>query len=231
MTSSPPSRRRWLRFAASIGTLTVLLALAALAFWHYWLRWPAGAGPAGPPVDRAAFAREWTDGEVFLVGLGDSVTAGFGARPGYSYFDRLIRNPPEEFPEMQGVCLSAVFPRLRFTNLAVNGSTSLHHVRSQLPKLPRQPTNVLGLVVITTGGNDLIHNYGRTPPAESAMYGATLAEARPWIESFRTRLNGMVATITNAFPGAATSSSATSTIRPTAWATSTGRACRGGRMG
>lgn len=201
MTPSPPTRRRWLRFAARTVTLTVLLALAALAFWHYWLRWPVGAGPAGPPVDRADFARGWTDSEVFLVGLGDSVTAGFGARPGYSYFDRLVRNPPEEFPEMQGVCLSAVFPRLRFTNLAVNGSTSLHHVRSQLPKLPCQPTNVLGLVVITTGGNDLIHNYGRTPPAEGAMYGATLAEARPWIESFRTRLNGMVATITNAFPG------------------------------
>lgn len=201
MKPSPTSRRRWTRFVAGTFGITTTLVLAALAFWHYGLRWPAGTGPAGPPVDRTAFERVWTPREVLLVGLGDSITAGFGARSGYAYFDRLVRNPPEELSDLAGVCLSAALPGLRATNLSVNGSTSLHHVRSQLPKLRPQPTNILGLVVLTTGGNDLIHNYGRTPPAEGAMYGATLTEARPWIDNFRLRLDGMVAAITNAFPG------------------------------
>jgi lysophospholipase L1-like esterase len=201
LMTPPTNRRRWARFAAGTLGITAVVVLAALAYWHFWLRWPTGTGPAGPPVDRTAFARMWSSREVFLVGMGDSITAGFGARPGHSYFERLVRNPPEEFGELQGVCLSRVLPKLRVTNLAVNGSTSLHHVRSQLPKLQRHTTNVLGLVLLTTGGNDLIHNYGRTPPVEGAMYGATLAAARPWIENFRLRLDGMVATITNAFPG------------------------------
>jgi hypothetical protein len=34
---------------------------------------------------------------------------------------------------------------------------------------------------MTTGGNDLIHWYGATPPREGAMYGASLAQAQPWI--------------------------------------------------
>ncbi len=45
---------------------------------------------------------------------------------------------------------------------------------------------------MTTGGNDLIHNYGRSPPREGAMYGATFEQARPWIENFDKRLGEMI---------------------------------------
>ena len=38
--------------------------------------------------------------------------------------------------------------------------------------MPVQPDDVFGLVVMSSGGNDLIHWYGRTPPREAAMYGA-----------------------------------------------------------
>ncbi len=108
-----------------------------------------------------------------LVGLGDSVTAGFGARKGYSYFDRLILNPSDEFQDMNGICLGKVLPKLTFTNLAISGSTSFELLEKELPHLTQAESNTLGIVVITTGGNDLIHNYGRTPPREEAMYGAT----------------------------------------------------------
>jgi len=70
---------------------------------------PAGSGPAGPVVGHDAFSAVWSHRPVLLVGLGDSVTAGFGARKGYSYFDRLARNPADEYPQMNGICLSAVF--------------------------------------------------------------------------------------------------------------------------
>ena len=75
-------------------------------------------------VDHNSFSYAWTTRPVLFVGLGDSVTAGFGARKGYSYFDRLVKNPADEFPDMNGICLSAVFPKIQSTNLAISGSTS-----------------------------------------------------------------------------------------------------------
>jgi lysophospholipase L1-like esterase len=136
-----------------------------------------------------------------LVGLGDSVTAGFGARKGYGYFDRLVKNPPDEFIDLNGICLSAVMPKLQFTNFAISGSTSLEHVERELPRLAMISSNVLGIVVITTGGNDLIHNYGRTPPRDQAMYGADWEKARPWIDNFQQRLDLMISQIEVRFPG------------------------------
>jgi lysophospholipase L1-like esterase len=136
-----------------------------------------------------------------FVGLGDSVTAGFGARKGYSYFDRLAKNPVDEFPEMNGICLASVFPKFQFTNLAVSGSTSSEVLSRQLNSLTTNAPDVLGIVVMTTGGNDIIHNYGHTPPREEAMYGASLDEAKPWVENFRRRLDSMLEQINSRFPG------------------------------
>lgn len=54
---------------------------------------------------------------------------------------------------------------------------------------------------MTSGGNDLIHWYGRTPPAENAMYGATWQQAQPWIANYEQRLDRMLAAIKSRFPG------------------------------
>lgn len=178
----------------------ILLGTVLFYLFIYFVH-PVGQGPAGPPVARDAFARSWTDRPVWLVGIGDSVTAGFGARRGYSYFDRLIKNPTDEFADLQGICLGAVIPRLQATNLALSGSTSLEHMKKELPRLPIADSNVLGIVVLTTGGNDLIHNYGRTPPRDQAMYGASLEQAKPWIEDFDRRLDSLLDEITAHFPG------------------------------
>lgn len=138
---------------------------------------------------------------MLLVGLGDSVTAGFGARKGYAYFDRLAKTPADEFPELNGVSLSSVFPNLSVTNLSVSGSTSGEVVGRQLSLLPTNDVSVRGVVVMTTGGNDLIHNYGRTAPREEAMYGATWEEAQPWLENFARRLEEIITQTKNRFPG------------------------------
>lgn len=181
--------------------LVLLTALAAYLFYCLWLEMPVGSGPAGPEVRRAAFATPWSDRSVLLLGLGDSVTAGYGASPGLSYFDRLAANPPGEFPEMQGICLKAVLPNLRVENRAISGSTSLEHWDRQALKLREYPRDTWGLVVLTTGGNDLIHNYGRSAPREGAMFGATVSEATPWIRNFEARLERMLTRITKSFPG------------------------------
>lgn len=185
--------------------LILMVAVAAICMAGTWVYFtqsrPVGSGPAGPAVPAAQFAQPWTDRQVLLVGLGDSVTAGFGARKGYGYFDRLASNPEDEFPDLRAISLSAVLPGLRITNLAVSGSTSFEHAEKQLPRLPVAESNVLGLVVITTGGNDLIHNYGRTPPREQAMFGATWEQAQPWVKQFETRLAFILREIKSRFPG------------------------------
>jgi lysophospholipase L1-like esterase len=179
----------------------LLLILGMAAFLFFRFARPPGSGPAGPVVAREAFGSAWRSGPVLLVGLGDSVTAGFGARKGYSYFDRLAKNPENDFVEMKGVDLRTVFPQLAVTNLAVSGSTSSEVAGRQLTLLPTNDVAVRGLIVMTTGGNDVIHNYGRTAPREEAMYGATWEQAQPWVENFARRLEEIRVQAHNRFPG------------------------------
>ena len=190
-------KRRRLAITSAFG---VLLICGAAFYIYFYQSRPIGSGPAGPAISGEDFSKPWTNRDILLVGLGDSVTAGFGARKGYSYFDRLVTNPPDEFEDMRGISLSAVFPNLHFTNLAVSGSTSMEHAEKQIPGLPAAASSGLAIVVITTGGNDLIHNYGRAPPRDQAMYGATLEEAKPWITEFDQRLRSMIDELERHFP-------------------------------
>lgn len=187
--------------------LLIAAGLAGIAGTLYWRserpspNQPIGAGPAGPPVPREPWGKPWRTGPVLVVGLGDSVTAGFGTTPEHSYFSRVVSNPPDELPDMTGLCLRSVFPNLKTLNLSVSGTISAEHVEEQLPRLAKAGPETLGIVLMTTGGNDLIHNYGRSPPREGAMYGARLEEAKPWIASFEKRLDGMIRSIRDRFPG------------------------------
>ena len=169
-----------------------LALLVCCGVWGLGFRLPVRPvfpAPQDVPSADELFQKPWTERPVLLVGLGDSVTAGFGASPGKSYVDRLQ------------AALKPVLPNLKTLNLAVSGSTSLQHLALEIPKLPPQPPEVLGLIVMTSGGNDLIHDYGRTPPREGAMYGAGTAEARPWIQAYETRLGTMLDRIQVTFPG------------------------------
>ena len=193
-------RRRFARRVRWLAAVGFLLIAVALAYLYFTFARPVGSGPAGPAVPREAFAKPWTAHKVLLLGLGDSVTAGFGVSPPYSYFNRLVKNPSDEFADVRGICLGAVLPNLRAENRALSGSTSIGHLAT-IRGLEKQDADTFGLVVITTGGNDLIHNYGRSPPREGAMYGATWEQARPWIENFDQRLGEMIEGIEGRFPG------------------------------
>lgn len=193
------SRRRRLIVWLAIGGVAIL---AGWGYIEFWLSRPIGTGPAGPRVAAEAFEQPWTEQFVLVLGIGDSITDGMGARtPAHGYFERLIDNPADEYPDLQGLCLRTVLPNLEAENLAISGSTSLEHLVVIQERVPTMDEEVLGLVMLTTGGNDLIHSYGRSPPREGAMYGATLVEAEPWIEGFEARLATMIDGLNDRFPG------------------------------
>lgn len=189
-------------FRLALFAACALAVAAGTGYWYFELRYPPmGEGPAGPDVPLAPFGQPLYEGQVMLLGIGDSVTDGYGARQGYGYFERLAANPTDEWPDMQGRNLTALFPALRASNQSISGSTSVDCLEKQLPAIDPFPDDTLGLVVLTTGGNDLIHFYGRTPPQEHAMYGATMEQAKPWIENFRSRLDQIVGETAARFPG------------------------------
>lgn len=203
-TELPDPKRRWSRRTRLITLLIAgVLLIGGVAVWSYYrYARPVGTGPAGPPVDAASFQKIWSKRPVVLLGLGDSVTQGLGATIGsQSYFRRLAANPPDEFSDMQGRCLAAVLPSLKPLNLAISGTTSIECVQYQLPRIPQQDAETFGIVVMTTGGNDVIHNYGRTPPREGAMYGASLDEITEWVPHFEQRLETIATTVRERFPG------------------------------
>lgn len=179
-----------------------LICSGIVFYTTFFMTRPVGEGPAGPAVARENFDKPWTERRVKLVGLGDSITAGLGAKSSdHTFFNRVIVNPQDEYEDMRGICLSKVLPNLEHENFAISGSTSQEHLATIEDRLQVHDEDVLGLVVMTTGGNDLIHSYGRMPAKECAMYGATEAQAAPWIEAFGQRLTLMLDKIEAAFPG------------------------------
>jgi lysophospholipase L1-like esterase len=194
------SRRWFVKFLKSLAITGAVIVIAISAFLYFNVFLTAGTGQAGPGVSTEPFKQIWSQRPVLLLGIGDSITDGFGAPEGYSYFDRLIKNPPNDSCDMAGRNLSVVFPELTAQNIAVSGSTSAQHLKT-IQDFPVQSSDTLGVIVITTGGNDLLHNYGKTAPKECAMYGATLEMAKPWIQNYKERLEKMIVNITGKFPG------------------------------
>ena len=203
MTANPSIEPSRLKLTRLFVLLTIgLLVIAATAVYRYYrYARPIGSGPSGPVVSPEAFTSAWSGRPVVLLGLGDSVTQGLGASPGRTYFQRLVKNPADEFEDMQGISLSHVLPKLEPINLAISGTTSIECVDYQLPKLQPYDADTFGIVVMTTGGNDVIHNYGRTPPREGAMYGANASEIGEWVTNFDSRLDTIAGRVRETFPG------------------------------
>ncbi|TWU56399.1 hypothetical protein Poly51_23090 [Rubripirellula tenax] len=196
MTHATPSQRRlWVLIAIAIVT-----TVAVIGYIQFYLARPIGDGPAGPAVNATVFEHPWTDRKIRVIGIGDSVTAGLGAKsPSHSFFNRLLKNPRDEFDELRGVCLTAVLPNLESENFAISGSESSMHLEVAVDQVPTYD-DAFGIVLMTSGGNDLIHSYGRSDPRECAMYGASLEQARPWIASFRVRLREIFDELSGKFP-------------------------------
>ncbi|MFH0797646.1 MAG: SGNH/GDSL hydrolase family protein [Candidatus Omnitrophota bacterium] len=198
---SVKKKLKWYSFRWQIGV--VLFTLFILC-WHclvgrFYL--PAGTGPAGPSINIVPFKHIWSADKIILLGLGDSITKGFGSSEKHSYFELLTENDDSQYPDMKGRDLKHVFPNLKFSNYSENYTVSEEHLRNQIPQIEVFPASVKGIVVITTGGNDLIHDYGKSPPRDGAMYGCTYQEALKWENSFRNRLKGVIEGVIGKFPG------------------------------
>ena len=195
-----PARPRW--YQIRLKFLLVLACLAGALFWFY-RRYnpPMGSGPAGPAVPPEAFAQVWSTSDTLLLGVGDNVVTGFGTKPGFGFFDRLAQVPPGDEPDIAGCELRRVFPNLRKRNLATNSTSSGDHLRYHLAELAPQPATTRGIIVLSTGGIDLIHDYGARPPRDQALYGATWADGQRYAAAFRERLDQLLDGITARFPG------------------------------
>lgn len=195
-----PAKPAWYRIRLSF--LLVLAGLTGALFWFYRsFNPPIGSGPAGPAVPAEPFAHVWRNGDTLLLGMGDSIVTGFGAEAGFGFFDRLADVPADDEAALAGKSLRRVFPQLRKLNLAENSSSSGEHLRSQITDIPAQPATTRGIVILSTGGIDLIHDYGASPPRDEALYGATWADGRRYATNFRVRLEQLLDAITARFPG------------------------------
>ena len=155
--------------------ITLIVGISAFyGYLYFFIQRPEGSGPAGPDVPIAPFEKVWSEEKVILLGIGDSITDGYGAT-GYgspkalSYFNRLISNPEVDSDDIQGRNLSKVYPNLTSKNISISGSVSEEHLNKHIAELEPFPSDVTGIVVMTSGGNDIIHQYGEAPPKECAM--------------------------------------------------------------
>jgi lysophospholipase L1-like esterase len=198
------SKRARLRLRVVLAGLAALVWAGGYAGYRLYMAYrpmPMGTGPAGPAVPEEPFRRVWTDDKVLLVGIGDSITRGLGASKPHQYFNLLQANDDTQYPDMAGRELRRVLPNLEAANYALDYTTSAQHLERQLPRLAVRPKDVRRIVVITSGGNDLIHDYGRSAPVDGAMYGCTVRQAKVWTENLKQRLIALVEGINARFPG------------------------------
>lgn len=140
-----------------------------------------------------------------VIGFGDSVTVGYCASAGHSYVSLLIANDDASYPDFAGRDLRHRFAAVSLKNIAVNGSSSCDHG----PATIHQALSTAGLtadrtvVLITLGGNDLIHPY-YCQPRECAAFCATVAQATPWAARFKDRVAAQIAALRAEAPGVVT---------------------------
>lgn len=200
------NKLKWYSFRWQVVVLLVIPIALLSAYVGYRIYLitrvlPVGSGPAGPEVSQEPFQRIWSGEKVVLVGIGDSITAGFGAPKEHTYFSLLQKDDDIQYPDMIGRDLKHVLPNLEAHNYAENYSVTQQHLKKQLPQLPTWPSDVKGIVVITSGGNDLIHSYGRNPPKDGAMYGCTYKQAIVWAENIKQRIQNLLEGVMLKFPG------------------------------
>ncbi len=197
---------KWYSFRWRFALLVLLLIAWASGYAGYRLYmavtpYDMGTGPAGPAVAKAPFDVIWSREKVMLVGIGDSITNGLGASKKHNYFALLQHNDDEAYPDMAGRDLAAVLSNLEVHNYALDYTTSQQHLERQLLRVAVRPPDVKAIVVITSGGNDLIHDYGRSEPVDGAMYGCTYRQAKVWTANIKQRLQKLIEGINERFPG------------------------------
>lgn len=194
-------RLRWRVILLLAGVVVVSCGYVGWRFYNAVRVRAMGDGPAGPAIAAAPFENKWHDGPVVFIGVGDSITRGLGANKEHTYYELLLQNDDAVYPDMAGRELVRVFELTETRNYAQDYSTSQEHIDRQLSRIPTYGPNVRGIVVLTSGGNDLIHDYGRSAPQDGAMYGCTYKQATVWCEALKGRLETLLLGLMDRFPG------------------------------
>lgn len=200
------AKMRWYSLRWKILLLVPLLFVIATGYaaWRIYLATrvlPMGTGSAGPAISSELFGQKWSDRNFVMVGIGDSITRGLGALKMHSHFQLLVQNDDAQYPDMKGCDLSSVMPNFESHNFARDFTVSQEHIDDQLPLLPVYPPDIYGIVLMTSGGNDLIHDYGRSAPVDGAMYGCSYRQAIGWTENVKQRVTMLVEGVMAKFPG------------------------------
>lgn len=172
-----------------------------------------GTSRGDDPLPEELVAWIAAESPVLLLGMGDSVTRGYGASdPSRSTF-RLVE------AQLAGKLRGRAGFRFLSRNLAVDGSTSCDHLQDQVPLLRRKMKDLLEVVaatgedprrwnerlrvviLVTSGGNDILHGAGEPAPSPCAMYGCTATAGRAWSIGFGRRLESLVTALDISFPG------------------------------
>ena len=198
MSENPEKKRKWYSIRKQV-LLIPLVFVLIIAFVAWWYHLPVGEGPAGPSVPAEPFQKVWKEQKVLIVAFGDSISTGFGGKRG-GYIGRLMK-AKDDVEDMKGKNLSRVFPNLELQNFACNAACSISTLNGQLPPLKKQSPDVFGIGLVTVGGIDLIHNYGKAKPQDGAIYGARYEEAVKYGKKFRKRLEKLLDGIKERFPG------------------------------
>lgn len=197
---------KWYSFRRQTACLVLLIVLIIVGYGCYRLRYffispSMGTGPAGPAVPSKPFEEIWSEQNVVLIGIGDSITNGYGAPRELRYFELLQTNSNDNYPDMEGKDLKFVLPNLTARNYSEDYTVSREHLERQLPRIEKFGEDIFGIVVITSGGNDLIHDYGRTPPRDGAMYGCACQQGLVWTENVKQRIRKLLDGLIDKFPG------------------------------
>ncbi len=197
---------KWYSFRWQTACLVLLIILIVAGYGCCRLRFvlmppSIGSGQAGPDVPSEPFEKIWTEQKVVLIGIGDSITNGFGAPRELRYFELLQTNINENYPDMENKDLKTVLPNLTAYNYSEDYTVTQEHLERQLPRVKKFGQDVFGIIVITSGGNDLIHDYGRTPPRDGAMYGCTYKQGVLWTENAKQRIRKLLDGLIEKFPG------------------------------
>ena len=144
---------KWYSFRLRVWLVIFLLIVMFAVYYGYrlsvgFLLLPMGDGPAGPAVSAEYFEKVWTEERVVLIGIGDSITRGLGASARHTYFNLLVKNDDEQYPDMKGADLGSVLPKLEAENFAQDYTITSEHLERQLPEIEEYPEDVKGIIVI-----------------------------------------------------------------------------------
>lgn len=164
-----------------------------------------GSGPVGDDDDDSGPGPDGAhkDQTLHVVGFGDSVTVGFCAYTGYSYVDLLVSNKDSDYPDYNKRDLTYHYGDVILNNRAINGTTSCNYSEQAIRDAIHSeqiPDSDQTVVLITLGGNDLIHDYGCDNPHECAAYCSTYQDASDWANSYKARMQGFMSVFEQELP-------------------------------